>query len=105
MIKPDGSSSCQHLIDNFKSADTIFAVKYIIITGQGDIHSSNNIEFKHVPITFHLMGKLLLGLKIDVNQTKRRFSSSSKIFGILISGIGLNRSGQQTDITSNKIFL
>ena len=56
MIKPDGSSSCQHLINNFKSADTIFAGKYIIITGQGDIHSSNNIEFKHGPITFHLMG-------------------------------------------------
>lgn len=94
MIKPDGSLSHQHIINNFKSVDVIFAGKDIIITGLGDIHSSNNIEYKHVPITIHLMGKQVLGLMIDVNQTKGHFSSTNEIFGTLISGIGLNRSGE-----------
>jgi hypothetical protein len=90
MIKPDGSLSHQHIINNFKSHDVIFAGRDIIITGFVDIHSSNNIEYKHVPITIHLMGKQVLGLMIDVNQTKGHFSRSNEIFGTLISDIGLN---------------
>lgn len=92
MIKPDGSLSHQHIINNFQSDDVIFAGNDIIITGFVDIHSSNNVEYRHVPITIHLMGKQVLGLMIDVNQTKGHFSSSNEIFGTLISGIGLNRS-------------
>lgn len=92
MIKPDGSLSHQHLINNFRSDDVIFAGNDIVINGVADIHSSNKVEYRQVPITVHLMGKQVLGLMIDMNQTNKHFSSSNEIFGTLISGIGLNKS-------------
>ena len=100
MIKPDGSLSHQHPINNFVFDNVIFVGNDIIVTGFVDIHSCNNLEFKHVPVTIHLMGKQVLGLTIDVNQTKRHFARSNEIFGTPISGIGLNRS---TDSNANEM--
>ncbi len=92
MIKPDGSLSHDHLINNFSSNNIIFAGNDIIITGIGDIHSNFGIEYKQVPITIHLMGKKVLGLMIDVNKTNGHFASPNEMYGTLISGIGLDNS-------------
>ncbi len=90
MIKPDGSLSHNHYINNFTSSDTIFAGNDIMVMGVADIHSDKEKEFKQVPIMIHLMGKKVLGLTIDVNKTNGHFASSNEMFGTLISGIGLN---------------
>jgi hypothetical protein len=91
MIKPDGSLSHSHLINNFSSNNVIFAGNDIIVTGIADIHSNDaGLEFKQVPITVHLMGKKVLGLTINVSKTNGHFASSNEMFGTLISGIGLN---------------
>ena len=95
MIKPDGSLSHEHVIDNFMSNNVIFAGNDIVITGIADIHSSNSVEYSEVPITIHLMGKRVLGLMIDVNSTDGHFSSTNELFGTLISGIGLNHSDSE----------
>lgn len=92
MIKPDGSLSHNHLINNFKSTNVIFAGNDIVITGISDINSNNGTEYEEVPITVHLMGKKVLGLMIDVNKTGGHFSGSNEMFGTLISGIGLDNS-------------
>jgi hypothetical protein len=100
MIKPDGSLSHSHLINNFSSNDVIFAGNDIIVTGIADIHSNDaGLEFKQVPITVHLMGKKVLGLMINVSKTNGHFASANEMFGTLISGIGLNKS----DINSTTI--
>jgi hypothetical protein len=57
MIKPDGSLSHRHLINNFSSNNVIFAENDIIVTGTADIHSNVELEFKQVALTVHLMGK------------------------------------------------
>jgi hypothetical protein len=88
MIKPDGSLSHSHKINNFTSTNVIFAGKDIIVTGIADIHSNVGLEFKQVPITVHLMGKRVLGLMINVEKTRGHFASSNEMFGTLISGIG-----------------
>jgi hypothetical protein len=93
MIKPDGSLSHSHLINNFSSNNVIFAGNDIIVTGIADIHSNVGLEFQQVPITVHLMGKKVLGLMINVSKTNGHFSSSNEMFGTLISGIGLNGTG------------
>jgi hypothetical protein len=92
MIKPDGSLSHSHVINNFESDDVIFAGKDIIVIGIADIHSDNGTEYSKVPITIHLMGKKVLGLMIDVTKTESHFVSSNEMFGTLISGIGLDNS-------------
>ncbi|MGN6630184.1 MAG: hypothetical protein ACTHKJ_09985 [Candidatus Nitrosocosmicus sp.] len=89
MIKPDGSLSHSHKINNFTSTNVIFAGNDIIITGIANIHSNVGLEFKQVPITVHLMGKRVLGLMINVEKTNGHFASSNEMFGTLISGIGL----------------
>ncbi len=99
MIKPDGSLSHNHLINNFSSTNVIFAGNDIIITGIADIHSNIGIEYKQVPITVHLMGKKVLGLMIDVAKTKGHFASPNEMYGTLISGIGLDNSN--TNKTNN----
>jgi hypothetical protein len=96
MIKPDGSLSHDHVIDNFISDNVIFAGNDIVITGLADIHSSNNLEYSNVPITIHLMGKRVLGLMIDVKSTDGHFSSTNELFGTLISGLGLNQSDSES---------
>jgi hypothetical protein len=91
MIKPDGSLSHNHNINNFVSKNLIITDKDIVVKGLADIDSDdNNNEFKSVPLTIHLMGNKVLGVTIDVGKTKGHFSSSNEIFGTLISGIGLN---------------
>lgn len=92
MIKPDGRLSHNHMINNFKSNNVIFAGNDIVITGTSDIHSDSGIEYSQVPITVHLMGKKVLGLMIDVNKTDNHFSSDNEMFGTLISGLGLESS-------------
>lgn len=92
MIKPDGSLSHSHVINNFKSDDIIFAGKDIVVLGIADIHSDNGTEYSKVPITIHLMGKKVLGLMIDVTKTDSHFAGSSEMYGTLISGVGLDNS-------------
>ena len=99
MIKPDGSLSHNHLINNFTSNNVIFAGNDIVVTGLSSIHSDNGTQYAQVPITIHLMGKKVLGLMIDVNKTGGHFSSSKEMFGTLISGIGLD--GSNTNNTTN----
>ena len=99
MIKPDGSLSHNHLINNFTSNNVIFAGNDIVVTGLSSIHSDNGTQYAHVPITIHLMGKKVLGLMIDANKTGGHFSSSNEMFGTLISGIGLD--GSNTNNTTN----
>ena len=91
MIKPDGTLSHNHNINNFVSKNVIITDKDIVVMGIADIYSDyNNNEFKSVPLTIHLMGNKVLGLTMDVGKTKGHFSSSNEMFGTLISGIGLN---------------
>jgi len=92
MIKPDGSLSHNHLINNFTSNNVILAGNDIVVTGLSSIHSDNGTQYAQVPITIHLMGKKVLGLMIDANKTGGHFSSSNEMFGTLISGIGLDSS-------------
>ena len=97
MIKPDGSLSHSHVINNFESEDVIFAGKDIIVLGIADIHSDNGTEYSKVPITIHLMGKKVLGLMIDVAKTESHFAGTSEMYGTLISGIGLDNSTAVTN--------
>jgi len=92
MIRPDGSLSHNHMINNFTSNNVILAGNDIVVTGLSSIHSDNGTQYAHVPITIHLMGKKVLGLMIDVNKTEGHFSGSNEMFGTLISGIGLDGS-------------
>lgn len=92
MIKPDGSLSHSHVINNFESDDVIFAGKDIVVLGIADIHSDNGTEYSKVPITIHLMGKKVLGLMIDVTKTDNHFAGRSEMYGTLISGVGLDNS-------------
>ena len=81
MIKPDGSLSHSHIINNFVSKDIIITDKDIVVMGIADIYSdNNNNEYKSVPLTIHLMGNKVLGLTIDVGKTKGHFSSSNEMF-------------------------
>jgi hypothetical protein len=93
MIKPDGTLSHNHNINNFVSKNTIITDKDIVIMGIADIFSDDhNNEYENVPLTIHLMGNEVLGLTIDVGKTKGHFSSSNEMFGTLISGMGLDTS-------------
>jgi hypothetical protein len=107
MIKPDGSFSHSHLINNFSSNNVIFAGNDIIVTGIADIHSNIGLEFKQVPITVHLMGKKVLGVTMNVGKTNGHFASSNEMFGTLISGIGLTGNGSNnttTNASNNKVL-
>lgn len=101
MIRPDGSLSHNHVIDNFMSENVIFAGNDIVITGISNIHTDNTTEYSQVPITVHLMGKKVLGLMIDVNKTGGHFSGSNEMFGTLISGFGLESSITKSNSNNN----
>src|SRR5215211_2041971 len=97
MIKPDGSLSHTHYINNFVSKNVIITDKDIVVMGVADIYSdnnnnNNNNEYKNVPLTIHLMGNKVLGLTIDVNKTEEHFFSPNEMFGTLISGVELDTS-------------
>ena len=105
MIKPDGSLSHNHNIQNFVPDDIILTDKDIVVMGIADIYSDdNNNEYNNVPLTIHLMGMKVLGLSIDVGKTKGHFSSSNEMFGTLISGVGLNKSAAD-DFSINKAMM
>ncbi|HSA74916.1 MAG TPA: hypothetical protein VLE21_01880 [Candidatus Nitrosocosmicus sp.] len=104
MIRPDGSLSHNHVINNFTSTDVIFAGNDIVITGISHINSNKGTEYEDVPITIHLMGKKVLGLMIDVNKTGGHFSGSNEMYGTLISGIGLDNSTSITNSTINGLM-
>ena len=91
MVRPNGSLSHGHMINNFTSDNVILTENDIVVTGITDIHTNNNstLEYNQVPITVHLMGKKVLDLMIDVQKTGRHFASSNELFGTLISGTGL----------------
>ena len=100
MIKPDGSLSHNHNIENFISSKVILTDKDIVVMGIADIYSDddNNNEYKSVPLTIHLMGNKVLGLTIDVSKTEGHFSSPNEMFGTLISGVGLGTSATNDSI-------
>ena len=100
MIKPDGSLSHNHNIENFISSKVILTDKDIVVMGIADIYSDddNNNEYKSVPLTIHLMGNKVLGLTIDVSKTEGHFSSPNEMFGTLISGVGLDTSATNDSI-------
>jgi hypothetical protein len=103
MIKPNGSFSHNHFINNFTSNDIIFLRNDIIVTGIANIHSDIGIEFKQVPITIHLFNKKVLGLTIDAIKSNEHFASPNAIFGTIIKGFGLdNYNANKTNITAPK---
>src|SRR3954464_5213127 len=88
MVKPDGSESHIHSINNFVSNDVIIGGGDMVITGIGNIYSDGALKFKQVPITVHLMGRQhVLGLIIDTVKTENHFASTHEMFGTLINGI------------------
>jgi hypothetical protein len=102
MIKPDGSLSRNHLINNFTFDNVIFAGNDIVVTGIANIHRDSGTQYEQIPITIHLMDKKVLGLMIDVNKTGGHFSSSNEMYGTLISGIGLDKfSNNNNNTTAN----
>ena len=102
MIRPDGSLSHNHIIKNFSSNSVIFAGNDIVATGMADILSDNDLEYDHVPLIVHLMGKKVLGLTIDVGKTEGHFSGSNEMFGTLISGVGVDSSTSNKTMSSEK---
>jgi hypothetical protein len=92
MVKPDGSESHIHSINNFTSNDVIIAGGDMVITGIGNIYSDGAFKFKQVPITVHLMGRQhVLGLIIDTVKTENHYASTHEMFGTLINGTGLEK--------------
>ncbi len=106
MIKPDGTLSHNHNINNFVSKNVIITDKDIVVMGIADIYfDDNNDKYKSVPLTIHLMGNKVLGLTLDVGKTKGHFSSSNEMFGTLISGIGLNNTSSPDNSSFNKTIM
>ncbi len=92
MIKPDGSLSHNHVINNFSSNNVVLSDNDIVVTGMADIRATNGLEYEKVPLLVHLMGMKVLGLTIDVGKTEGHFASPNEMFGTLISGVGINSS-------------
>ena len=92
MVKPDGSESHMHSINNFVSNNVIIGGGDMVITGIGNIYSDGALKFKQVPITVHLMGRQhVLGLIIDTVKTDNHYASTHEMFGTLINGTGLEK--------------
>ncbi len=102
MIKPDGSLSHNHMINNFSSNNVILSDNDIVVTGSADIQSNNGLDYKQVPLIVHLMGKKVLGLTIDVSKTEGHFASPNEMFGTLISGVGINSSNSSSTTMMNR---
>ncbi|MDP8906480.1 MAG: hypothetical protein M3M88_03055 [Thermoproteota archaeon] len=99
MIRPDGSLSHNHIINNFSSNNVVLSDNDVVVTGMADILSNNGLEYKQVPLIVHLMGKKVLGLTIDVGKTEGHFASPNEMFGTLISGVGINSSNLASTTT------
>ncbi len=92
MVKPDGSQTHEHSVNDFRSNNVIIAGGDMIITGIGNIYENARLKYRDVPITVHLMGKEhVLGLIIDPVTTDRHFVSNHEMFGTLIKGTGLQK--------------
>ncbi|HEY7082568.1 MAG TPA: hypothetical protein VH500_22995 [Nitrososphaeraceae archaeon] len=92
MVKPDGSESHVHSINNFVSNNVIIGGGDMVITGIGNIYSDGTLKFNQVPITVHLMGRQhVLGLIIDTVKTENHYASTHEMFGTLINGTGLEK--------------
>ena len=107
MIKPDGSFSHSHIINNFSSNYVFITKNDIVVIGIADIHSNIGLEYKQVPLTVHLMGKKVLGVTMNVNKTNGHFASSNEMYGTLISGIGLTGNGSTNtskNVSNNKVL-
>src|SRR5919199_4248621 len=90
MVKPDGSQTHEHSVNDFRSNNVIIAGGDMIITGIGNIYENGELKYREVPITVHLTGKEhVLGLIIDTVKTDRHFASNHEMFGTLIKGTGL----------------
>ena len=90
MVKPDGSQTHEHSVNDFRSNNVIITGGDMIITGIGNIYENARLKYRDVPITVHLMGKEhVLGLIIDPVTTDRHFVSNHEMFGTLIKGTGL----------------
>ncbi len=100
MIRPDGSLSHNHIINNFSSNNVVLSDNDIVVTGMSDIRSDNGLEYEQVPLIVHLMGKKVLGLTIDVSKTEGHFASPNEMFGTLISGVGINSSNSTSATTT-----
>ncbi len=103
MIRPDGSLSHNHIINNFSSDNVIPTGNDIVITGTADIGSDYGLEYNQVPLIVHLMGKKVLGLTIDTSKTEGHFESSNEMFGTLISGVGINTATSTTNTNINTV--
>jgi hypothetical protein len=90
MIKPDGSFSHSHSINNFTSNNILLIGNDTIVTGVANIHSDIGMEFKYVPITIHLFNKKVIGLTIDEIKSNEHFAGPNAILGTVIRGIGLD---------------
>jgi hypothetical protein len=102
MVKPDGTQTHEHSINNFTSNNVIIAGGDMIITGIGNIYENAALKYRQVPITVHLMGKEhVLGVIIDTVKTNRHFVSNHEMFGTLIKGTGLERI-EKTLVSSQK---
>jgi hypothetical protein len=92
MVKPDGSESHVHSINNFVSNNVIIGGGDMVITGIGNIYSDGALKFKQVPITVHLMGRQhVLGLIIDTVKTDNHYAGTHEMFGTLINCTGLEK--------------
>jgi hypothetical protein len=92
MVKPDGSQTHEHSVNDFISNNVIITGGDMIITGIGNIYENAELKYREVPITVHLMGKEhVLGLIIDTVKTDRHFVSNHEMFGTLIKGTGLEK--------------
>jgi hypothetical protein len=101
MVKPDGSQTHEHSVNDFRSNNVIISGGDIIITGIGNIYENAELKYRGVPITVHLMGKEhVLGLIIDTVKTDRHFVSNHEMFGTLIKGTGLDRI-EKTSLSSS----
>jgi len=102
MVKPDGSQTHEHSVNDFRSNNVIIAGGDMIITGIGNIYENAELKYKEVPITVHLMGKEhVLGLIIDTVKTDRHFVSDHEMFGTLINGYGLEKIEKTLPVQGN----
>jgi hypothetical protein len=84
MVKPDGSQTHEHSVNDFRSNNVIIAGGDMIITGIGNIYENAELKYKG--------GKEhVLGLIIDAVKTDRHFVSDHEMFGTLIKGSGLEK--------------
>jgi hypothetical protein len=102
MVKPDGSQTHEHSVNDFRSNNVIIAGGDMIITGIGNIYENAELKYREVPITVHLMGKEhVLGLIIDAVKTDRHFVSDHEMFGTLIKGSGLEKIEKTLPVQGN----